>query len=156
MTVEENKVLVRRYVNAQNHGDMEGVLACFAPDVVNHGSRLEDVPLPASVPSGREGLRFVFESLQTAFPDRRMEITDLIGEGDRVVCRMTVSGTHQGVPAAPVEGGPRLQRITPSGRSYRVQHIHIFRVANGKFAEHWATRDDLGLLDQLGGLPAAP
>jgi predicted ester cyclase len=133
---------------------MGNMLACFAPDVVNHAGRLEDVPLPTAVPPGREGLRIVFESLQMAFPDRRIEITDLIGEGDRVVCRMTVSGTHQGVPRAPVEGGPRLQRIMPSGRSYRVQHIHIFRIADGVFAEHWATRDDLGLLDQLGGLPA--
>jgi ketosteroid isomerase-like protein len=40
MTVEENKALVRRYVNAQNRGDMEGMLACFAPDVVNHAGRL--------------------------------------------------------------------------------------------------------------------
>lgn len=153
MGVEENKALVRRFVDAQNRGNVEDMLACWAPDSVNHAGRIEEVPRPASVAPGLEGIRFVFESLQTAFPDRRMEITDLIAEGDRVMCRMTVSGTHQGVPAAPVEGGSRLQRIVPSGRSYRVQHIHIFRIADGKLAEHWATRDDLGLLEQLGGLP---
>jgi predicted ester cyclase len=153
MSVEENKALVQRFIEAQNHGDVEGMLACWAPNAVNHGGRVEGVPLPASVGSGLEGMRFVFENLHTAFPDRHLEITDLIGEGDRVVGRMTVSGTHQGVPAAPVEGGRLLQRITPSGRSYRIQQIHIFRIADGKLVEHWATRDDLGLLEQLGGLP---
>lgn len=136
MSVEENKQLVRRFVEAQSRGDVEGMLACWAPNAVNHAGRVEGVPRPASVGPGLEGIGYVFESLHTAFPDRRNEITDLIGEGDRVVCRLTVSGTHQGVPAAPVEGGRRLQRIMPSGRSYLIQQIHIFRIANGKLIEH--------------------
>jgi predicted ester cyclase len=70
-----------------------------------------------------------------------------------VICRLTVKGTHQGVPVVPVEGGPLLKAIQPTGKSYTVQHIHIFRIADGKIAEHWAARDDLGLLEQLGGLP---
>jgi predicted ester cyclase len=154
MSVDENKEVVRRFIEAQNRGDVEGMLVCWAPNAVNHAGRVEGVPRPASVGPGLEGMRLVFESLHTAFPDRHLEITDLIGEGDRVVGRMTVSGTHQGIPAAPVEGGRRLQRITPSGRSYLIQQIHIFRIAEGKLVEHWATRDDLGLLEQLGGLPA--
>lgn len=97
-------------------------------------------------------MRAVFESLLTAFPDRKWEIVDLIAEGDRVVARLKVSGTHQGTPALPIEGGLRLQRIPPTGRAYSIQHIHIFHIVDGKIAEHWATRDDLGLLEQLGGL----
>ena len=69
---------------------------------------------------------------------------------DRVVCRLTVSGTHQGTPEVPVEGGPLLQAILPSGKHYTIQHVHVFRLSNGKIAEHWAARDDLGLLQQLG------
>ena len=120
MGVDENKALVRRFVEAQNRGDLEDMLACWAPDAVNHAGRLDGGSPPASMAPSLQGLRHVFESLHTAFPDRHSEITDLIGEGDRVVCRMTVSGTHQGVPEAPVEGGRRLQRIAPSGRAYRV------------------------------------
>jgi predicted ester cyclase len=141
MGVEENKALIQRVFAAQNQGDMEALLGYWSPNVLNHGRSV-----------GLEGMRAVFESLQTAFPDRRWDITDLVGEGDCVVARMTVSGTHQGIPALPIEGGARLQRIVPTGRAYSVQHIHIFRIAEGKIVEHWATRDDLGLLDQLGGL----
>jgi ketosteroid isomerase-like protein len=126
MGIEENKALVRRFVDAQNRGNVEDMLACWAPDSVNHAGRIQDVPRPASVAPGLEDIRSVFESLQTAFPDRRMEITDVIGEGDRVVCRMTVSGTHQGVPAAPVEGGSQTpahpaQRPILSGSA----HSHL-------------------------------
>jgi predicted ester cyclase len=153
MGVEENKALVRRFVAAQNQGNVEEMLACWTPEAVNHAGRLDDAPRPPSLAPGLEGLRLVFENLHMAFPDRHSEITDLIGEGDRVVCRMTVSGAHLGTPVIPVEGGRRLQRLVPSGRAYRVQQIHIFRIAEGKLAEHWATRDDLGLLDQVGGLP---
>jgi predicted ester cyclase len=153
VTVEENKALVRRMAEAQNSGDVEAVLAFWAPNAVNHAGLSNNAPVPPVLAPGLAGLRLVFESLKSAFPDRLWEVEDMIAEGDRVVCRMTVSGTHQSVPAVPVEGGPRLQRITPTGRHYEVQHIHIFRVEGGKIAEHWATRNDLGLLDQLGGLP---
>jgi predicted ester cyclase len=154
MGVEENKALVRRFVDAQNRGSIDDMLACWAQDAVNHAGRIDDAPRLTAVAPGLASLQMVFENLHLAFPDRRSEITDLIGEADRVVCRMTVSGTYQGAPTIPVEGGRRLQRLAPSGRAYRVQHIHIFRIADGKLAEHWATRDDLGLLEQLGGLPA--
>ena len=153
MSVEEHKALVRQMIEVQNAGTVEAMLAFWSPSAVNHAGLSKNAPVSPALAPGLAGLRRVFESLKTAFPDRRWEVEDMIAEGDRVVCRMTVSGTHQGVPAAPVEGGPRLQRITPTGRHYEVQHIHIFRVEDGKIVEHWAARNDLGLLDQLGGLP---
>jgi predicted ester cyclase len=139
--VEENKSLIRQLFEAQGQPNIENTLTYWAPDVRNHG-----------VPVGLQGMRAVFESLLTAFPDRKWEIVDLIAEGDRVVARLQISGTHQGTPALPIEGGARLQRITPTGRAYNIQHIHIFRIVDGKIAEHWAAREDLELLEQLGGL----
>ncbi len=52
----------------------------------------------------------------------------------------------------PVEGGTLLQAIQPTGKPYSVRHIHAFRIADGKIVEHWAARDDLTLLEELGGL----
>jgi predicted ester cyclase len=66
--------------------------------------------------------------------------------GRKVVVRGAASGRHTGA------GGP-LRNLPVTGREFRVQHIHIFRVADGKIAEHWASRDDLGQLVQLGLLP---
>lgn len=68
------------------------------------------------------------------------------------MCRLTVSGTHQGIPGIPVEGG-LLMTVPPTGKAYTVQQIHIFRIEHGKIAEHWAVRDDLGMMQQLGVVP---
>ena len=67
----------------------------------------------------------------------------MIAEGDKFVIRCTWSGTQQ---------GPYL--LAPAtGKLSAAQHIHIFRLANGKFEEHWAIRDDLGMLQQFGAIP---
>lgn len=72
---------------------------------------------------------------------------DMIADGDKVVVRMTVTGTHTG----PLEF---VQRPIPAtGKSLTTTHIHIFRVAGDKIVEHWAERDDLGMMKQLGVLP---
>ena len=101
--------------------------------------------------------------LRTAFPDRRWQIDDLIAHGDQVICRLTVSG-HFGSPPERPEGplptgwvGVESTALIPpsaAGKPYSVKHIHIFRIAEGFIAEHWAARDDLGLLLQLGAITA--
>ncbi len=152
MTPTENKKVVEQFFEASSRGDVEGSLAFWAPDAVNHGRFLEGDPRDRRMPTGLDGLRRVLSSLHTAFPDRQWQIKDIVAEGDKVMCRVWVSGTHRGVPEVPVEGGPLLQAISPTGKSYSVQHIHEFRLANGKIAEHWAARDDLALLEDLGGI----
>jgi predicted ester cyclase len=155
VSLDENKAVVRRFLEAQNRGDLEAMLACWFPDAVNHG-RFGDGPPPPEVAAllhGRDGLARVLGALLVAFPDRRWEIADLLAEGDRVACRLHVSGTHRGVPPIPVEGGQLLQHVDPVGAPYAVEHVHLFRIADGVIAEHWAVRDDLALLQQLGGVP---
>src|SRR5690349_4967941 len=121
MTTDENKQLIRRYMEAMELGDIDEAATFWAPDAVNHGGgRPGQQP-----PSGPEGLRHVFRSIRTAFPDRRWRIDDLIGEGDRVVCRVTVSGTYGEIPPIPVEGA-MLMTTPPAGQRYSVQHAHIF------------------------------
>jgi predicted ester cyclase len=148
MAVEDNKALIRQYFAALERGDLEEAASFWAPDAVNHGAgRPGQQP-----PPGSEGLVGVFNSLQLAFPDRRWQIEDLIAADDMVACRLTVSGTYGEIPPIPVEGA-MLMRVAPTGRAYEVQHVHIFRVADGKVTDHRAVRDDLNLLLQLGVLP---
>jgi len=82
--------------------------------------------------------------LLTTFPDLHVSIEDVIGEGDRVVVRFTLRGTHQG----------ELMGIAPTGKQVAMTGISIIRVANGKFLEEWANTDWLGLLQQLGVISA--
>jgi predicted ester cyclase len=81
--------------------------------------------------------------LRTAFPDLHFTIEDLVGEGDTVAGRVTMSGTHLG----PFQG------IPPTGRSFQQAHMHFVRFRDGKAIEHRAVRDDLGMMRQLGLIP---
>jgi predicted ester cyclase len=150
---ETNKATVLRFFKAVDQNNMDGALACWKDDAINHGRFSDDDPREKQIPQGKTGLRAVFDSLRTAFPDRQNQIMDIFTDGDKVACRLRASGTHGAVPAMPVEGGPLLQAIQPANRPYSIGQIHIFRMENGLIAEHWAARDDLYLLEQLGGLP---
>jgi predicted ester cyclase len=83
-----------------------------------------------------------------AVPDSKWEITDLVSNEDRVAVRTTWSGTY-GAPH--FRGAPILTAAT-----FSTEHIHIYRLADGKLAEHWVVRDDLAMLRQLGALGREP
>jgi len=152
-----NKELIKRYYDAKERGAVDEMAEFWAPDALNYASgRYGQV-----TPRGRTGMAIGFRMLLTAFPDRRWEIDDMIAEGDKVVCRVTVSGTFGAVPERPPWEVPpgwvgvestELVPKAAAGQAYSVKHIHIFRIANRQIAEHWAARDDLGLLLQLGAL----
>jgi predicted ester cyclase len=80
---------------------------------------------------------------RAAFPDARFTIEDVFGEGDKLVDRYTISGTHEhpwlGIPA--------------TGRKIRMAGITIVRIAGGKVVERWGVTDQIGLLQQLCALP---
>ena len=92
---------------------------------------------------GLEAYKQFISMYLTAFPDSRFTIEDLIAEGDTVVVRYTVRGTHQG----------NLMAIPPTGKQASVTAIGIFRIVNGIAVEEWVNMDDLGLLQQLGVIP---
>jgi predicted ester cyclase len=81
-------------------------------------------------------------------PDWSMTCEDVIAEGDRVVCRVRVRGTQTG----PLEMA--VLPLPASGRQTTTEQIHIFRIAGDRVVEHWAGRDDIAMLRQLGHLPA--
>jgi predicted ester cyclase len=80
------------------------------------------------------------------------QIDSLVGEGDTIMCEVTVSGTHlSDFPMIPPLQGPTL---APNGRKFTVKHIHRFRLKESKIVEHFAVSDDLGMFQQLGHLSA--
>ncbi len=78
-----------------------------------------------------------------AFPDAKATVEELLADGDKVVARVSIRGTHQGA----------FRGIAPTGKPIALLGINIFRIANGKIVEHWAVRDDLSFLQQVGLFP---
>ncbi len=138
MSAEENKAVIRRLVEEVYNGNNLDLLdELVAQDVVNHSAVPEHQ-------HGIEGFKHVNKWVRAGFSDAHYEIEDMIAEGDRVACRITLTGTHDG----------EFQGSPPSGRRLRMDHVHWHRLANGKVVERWAVRDDLGAAQQLGLLPS--
>ena len=140
MTASErdNKRLVRRALEEiYTQGGLELADELVHPDFVDHE------PSHPGQPTGPESVKQTVRRLRSAFGELRFDIEDEIAEGDKVVQLVTMSGRHT---------GPLMGR-EPTGREFAVRHIYIWRIADGQIAEHWGSRDDLGLLDQIGLLP---
>lgn len=139
MSVERNKHSVRRAFNELlSQGQLAVADELVSATFLNHEA-------PPEAPLGPAGLRGMVTMLRTAFPDLEYEVAELIAEDDTVVARTTLQGTHRG----PFMG------IAPTGRRVTQAQIHILRFVDGKAVEHRAVRDDLGLLHQLGVIPAS-
>jgi len=133
-----NKQLVRASIEQVWHApDIDREVERFlTPDFVDHSA----LPGSASGPRGfADGVRLVL----AAFPDAVSHIDDMVAEGDRVVTRWTMTGTHTG-------GG---LGIPATGRTVQITGVTIARIAGGQIAEHWSYRDDLAMLRQLGMMP---
>ena len=125
--------LVEELFRRQRAGDDSALDELVAPDMVNH----------AAGPQGREGLKAILRTLEHDLGPATVEPHHLIGEGDLVAQHLTLHGTHRASTM------PLLVGATVSGRPTAWTFIHIWRVANGMIVEHWACRDDMGLLEQL-------
>jgi len=94
---------------------------------------------------GRAGFRELITMYRSAFPDVKLTIDEQIAEGDKVVTRWSATGTHRG----------ELFGTAPTGKQVRVQGIIVSRITNGKIVEETEVYDALGMLRQLGAVPAA-
>lgn len=143
MSVEENKVIARRFFHgAWDNGDMALVSELTAPGAVDHST----VGGIDHSTIGPESFKQIVTMFRTAMPDAHLTIEDEIAEGDRVVHRWRLQGTHQGP----------LMGIPPTGKRLTFTGTTVVRMANGKLAERWANVDELGLLQQLGVVPPPP
>jgi steroid delta-isomerase-like uncharacterized protein len=137
---DTNKATFRRFHEAVNSRDPRTISATIA-EIVEPDVQIS-TPLPVES-TGAQALEDVFTTLLRAYPDLHVAVEDLIAEGDRVVGRNVVTGTHQ---------GPYLG-LEPTGRSVRYDEIFIFRFARGRIAETWGVVDVLAQMHQLGALP---
>ena len=137
MSVEGNKRVVRGQIEAITRGDYEAMRRYLAEDFINHN------PPPGQPERGLQAAQDAIRMLHSAFRDYRVEILDLIGEGDRVCTRATVSGTHT---------GPFLGNEA-TGRKASVESLMLFRLENGKVVERWAQLDLMAMIQQLGIRP---
>jgi steroid delta-isomerase-like uncharacterized protein len=134
---EQNKALARLLLEDDiSKGNVAVAEQIIAPDFFDHTN-------PPGMQHGLEGHKAIVALFRAAFPDQWWQIEDLIAEGDRVVARTTMTGTHRG----------DFFGISATGRAVRVSGVHVMRIANGKVAEHWGNNDDLGLMRQLGVIP---
>jgi predicted ester cyclase len=138
MSTEENKALVRRWWEETDKGNETIVDELCADDYIDHSP-----PLPGMGP-GSDGVRKANAALRAAFPDTVHIIEELIAEGDKVVTRLRGRATFTG----------EILGIPPTGKVVEITGISIHRIAGGKLVEHWANADQLGLMQQLGALPA--
>lgn len=134
--VDAKKAVITNWFDGLS-GERELDYALVASDVVNHTASA------LGLRDGAENFKRVMEIVQAAAPDQKWKVHAVIAEGDLVVCRVTWSGTHSGT----------FLGVPATNRPFSVEHIHIFRVSDGRIAEHWAVRDDLAMLGQIGVAP---
>ena len=139
MATEQDKALIRRFVEELfNQGNTRLADEILAPDFVEHEQ------LPPGIPNGREGVKAMTSMMRSAFPDFKATIEDILADGDKVVIRMTWSGTHKG----------EFMGIPATGKRMSIGVIDIIRITDGKVVEHWGQMDSMSLMQQLGAIPA--
>jgi steroid delta-isomerase-like uncharacterized protein len=133
-----NLGVVRRFFEAgPSSGDLRAADALLAPDFSLH------VPLPTPGP-GIEAMNNVIIACRAAFRGLHVTIDDMVADGDRVACRFTARGVH----------GGEFMGIPPTGKEIAMTGIEIFRLRDGKITELWGEANLMGLMQQLGILPA--
>lgn len=137
MSTEQNKAIAARLPSELNKGNLAVFDEVVGPGAVDHA-------VPPPLPPTVEGAKQFLGMMLAAFPDLTYTIEDVVAEGDNVVQRVTARGTMKG----PFLGMPATGKTATWGE------MHIVRFANGKVVEHWANVDQIGMMQQLGLIPA--
>ena len=136
----DHAATIRRMYDLLSAGDVDGFGDLIADDFVEH----EETP---GLEPTKEGVKQFFHMYRAAFPDLRMEPQDVLASGDKVVARARATGTNQG----------EFMGMPATGKSVDVQLIDIIRFGDDGLArEHWGVFDALGMMQQLGAIPAPP
>ncbi len=138
MSEQQNKAVARRVIEELfNQGNLDAADELFTPNYILHDpASLEEV-------RGPEGFKRFVGMFRAAFPDLHVTIEDQVAEGNEVVTRYTVQGTHQG----------ELMGLPPSGNRMTLTGVGVSRISGGKFEETWDHYDALGLMRQIGVVP---
>jgi predicted ester cyclase len=134
MAAEQNKALVHR-VNKEfiEGGNMDTFNQIFAEDFINHTA-------PAGSPKNRDGVIYFFNHLlKPAFPDLKVEIHEMITEGEKVTTRKSFHATHKG----------EFFGVKPTNKKVVMEVIDIIELRNGKYIGHWGILDLHSLMAQI-------
>jgi predicted ester cyclase len=137
-----NPALLAKYFADVNAHDVGALTDVIAADYVQHD---------ADQGQGLEGMQAAFRHYFEMFPDFHWTIEDSVVTNDRIVARFQITATHDRA----VQLGPNAPTFPPTGKKLVWQGISIWRVADGKFVEHWGVDDLLGLVQQMRTQPAA-
>jgi predicted ester cyclase len=135
---DQNKAVVDRLTRAFNEGNLDLLDELVAPNFVGHN------PLSPEDIKGPEGLKGFFAAFRAAMPDIRHPHWTLIGDGELVAIHMPIIGTFTN----------ELMGIPPNGKEVIVWMANVWRVSDGRVVEWWLNTDTLGLMQQLGAIPA--
>ncbi len=131
----QNKAMVQRfYDEVWDRGNVNVALEIFHDDYVRHDLR------PTKAAPGAAGMAAIAAGFRAAFPDAHWHVDLMLAEGDLVAARWTATGTFSGPWGA----------IAPTGKSAEFSGVNLYRFRDGKVAEIWNHRDDLGLMQQVG------
>ena len=137
---DQNKAIARRALETFGSGDLDELDKLVSEDAVDH-----DTQNPNAGIHGPEGAKRTASIYRAGFSDLQITVEDQIAEGDKVVTRWTAVGTQDG----------DLAGLPASGRRATVTGITIDRIEGGKIVESWGNWDTLGMMQQLGAVPAA-
>ena len=136
MTPDENKAVIQGFYDQWTAGAIDFDRLVHA-NVTNHQPDCEPE-------HGLDVFRSAIEGVMRAVPDSAWKTLRLVAEADFVVCHNTWTGTY---------GGTAFRGVTtPQGNRFSVEHVHIYRLAEGKITEHWVVRDDLAMMQQIGAI----
>ena len=135
----ERAAAMRRLYELINAGDIDGFGDLLADGFVEHEA------VPGLEPT-KQGVKQMFRMYRASFPDLRMDVEEVLPSGDKVVGRITATGTHT---------GEAFMGLPAAGKSVDVQLIDITRFDDDGLArEHWGVFDALSMMQQLGAIPA--
>jgi steroid delta-isomerase-like uncharacterized protein len=137
MLTEQNKRQMRRFFEAFNAGKLDDMFEAMSPEIVFYGAT-------TGKPEGIDGAREWFTMLHNAFPDLRITVESMEADDDKVVIQQSFTGTHKG----------QFRGVAPTGRHVTVKSTDLIRFADGKHVEQWNNLDVLGLMQQIGAVPA--
>lgn len=133
---EEMKALARRAYAIMGGGDLDELDELMVPGFIDHDPEPDQAP-------GAEGVKETFRRIRSGFPDLKLTPEAIYTDGDTVIARVRVTGTHNG----------EFSGIPPTGKSIDTAVIDIVRVEDGKAVERWGVFDVVKLMQQLGQFP---
>ena len=137
-TLQSNKIVARRLADEVfSQGNMRTFDEIFAEAYVNH-----TMPVPG-VPGTKAGFKQVVLATRAAFPDVRVDVKDVVAEGEFAVFRDVVHATSRG----------EFMGVPPNGKRLEWTEIHFLRIVDGRIVEHWTNFDQVGILRQFGVIP---